>query len=271
MTSDDPQATSPASPEDKFVTNMLASLRDTSPIPGDVAARLDEALTRERLESSHGIGEVDELARRRHSRGTGRSWLIGLGAAAALVIAIPAGLTLLKHSASTTFVTAVPAPEAVLGAPAAPDSLVSAPVTASGTAYTAQSLKSQVLTLVTPHRGLTTQSVGGGVDQPTDLMTPESARSAVVTFASDASQLAHCLDALTAGTPLAGTSPQAIDAATYAGSPAVVVVYLYPDLGPFAHWQVWVVNPTCSDPGRLLFSDRFWTQLNWEQTPTSTR
>ena len=270
MTSDDPTASSPASPEDEYVTEMLASLRDTAPIPADVSARLDAALSRERLESDDGVRDVDELAQRRDSRGTGRSWLIGLGAAAALVVAIPIGVTLLHDSTPTTAVTADSAPGVQFRATPSADTRAISAVTATGTAYTAGSLRSQVLTLLAERRGLTSQSAGGPVAQATDLATPEAAKIAVGTFASDASQLAQCLDALTAGTQMVGTSPQAIDAASYAGSPAVVVVYLYPGLGPFPHWHVWVVNPTCSDPGRLLLSTSFTSAEAVVPVPTST-
>ena len=279
MTNDDPQATSAEPPEDDFVAQLLASLRDTAPMPAEVAARLDQALAQERLESDRRTDDqsMDELTRRREARdlGRGRRWLVGIGAAAALLVAIPVGVALLNQGATTVVGTTASEPKSEV-ARSADASYVGAPVTASGTAYSAQSLSTQVAALMarrvvsdlmegtsgTGEPPMTmnqtgpvpqsAQTTSAGSTPPSATATGMAPAEAGGTFAADATRLTQCLESLTRGTNWSGSTPQAIDVGRYAGSPAVVVVYAEPAGSP--RWHVWVVNASCASPGRVLFS-----------------
>ncbi len=278
MTADDQPGSSSEPVDDEFVVDLLASLRDSVPIPAPVAARLDQALAEARLDGLHDApaAQSDELFRRRARRP--KNWLLALGAAAAVVIAIPVGIGLM-HQSSTT-VTASTSADNTGAATESPGNLGNTSaelaegpraltlVSNTGTAYTAVALPTQVQVLVAARSAYSSRTLEGGPDQPKDLQAPGRTPSPTVietapmpglasagpliTFASDRALLAQCLGAITAGTPWSGSLVAAVDVGSYGGAPAVVVVYS--DTAAPGHWHVWVINRTCTDPGRVLLS-----------------
>lgn len=280
MTADDQPGASSEPADDEFVVDLLASLRDSVPIPAPVAARLDQALAEARL---HDLDDTpaaqgDELGRRRERRP--QNWLLALGAAAAVVVAIPVAFGVVNQSSTNVTAstssdptdTAAKADPGALGITTPPlgeEARAFTLVSNTGTAYTAAELPTQVQGLVAARAAYSSGS-NDGPDQPTDRQAPGrtpspsfiapspaavvgTGASTGITFASDRALLAQCLDAITRGTPWFGALVAAVDVGSYGGAPAVVVVY--PDTTAAGHWHVWVINKTCADPGRVLLSE----------------
>jgi hypothetical protein len=224
---------------DEAVRADLAAL-PAPPIPADIAARLDEALSAERAGSTHGAAVVP-LRRRR--------WYVAAGSVAAGVALLAAGafgIQLFKGpSASDTAAkstAAAPEPTPDLAhsplasppkaAPGAGPEIVSGLI-ASGRDYREDTLQAQVKHLV--------DEKARGLVPDTDKAAEQTSVPAPLRRLTAPVALANCLAALGAD-----ARPLAVDYARFDGAPAVVIVLPALSAGEV---EVAVVGAECGQSG----------------------
>lgn len=218
-------------------------------MPPEVQARLDAALAdavAARSGAGSGSRTIVPLDRRREGAGRrGRpsgSEPAGQGPGVPRWLTVAAGLAVLggAATASTQLFDAGGQDEASTAGGAVQDSGADGGaaeaaggfdgVTTSGTAYRADALPGQV------------QALLAGGDAAPDAGGQPGALTAAETPLQDPQTLDRCLEALGAG----GQVPLAVDAGTWQGQAASVVVL--PDDARPGTVQVWVVGPACGDP-----------------------
>lgn len=245
--------------DDAYVTGLLAGLPAVT-MPADVAARLDAALTALGPFAADPIAAqtVVPISAAPSHPSRWRNPRV-LQAAAGLVLVLAAGVlgikALTSHSSSdesTAFGAAASAPQA------------QAPVLRTNHAYSAATLATDVHSLVSgklaPY-GLLSSTAGGASPAQTPAApapsagTPISAGAeasttpepkaiapALTALTANATSLAPCIALIEDGLPTA-VSPIAVDAGTYDGQPALIVVL--PGSDDPNSYDVWIVGPTC--------------------------
>jgi hypothetical protein len=212
---------------------LLAGLGDT-PVPAEVADRLDAALARETGPAGTGTAKVIDLSRRRR-------WTrlaAATTAAAAAVAAILGGVVALSDRAltGTASQNAERAPAAAASPPSTSQNLAASPPPAllhSGTDYTPQNLSALAAGDV--------KAAGAGGGGPAAPQMPDAARDGVLSRLDGQPALSECLAAIVA---LHGGTPTVVDYARFRGRPALVVVLT--GAGPR---QIVVVGPDCGVTG----------------------
>jgi len=205
----------------------LAGLRDT-PLPADVAARLDAALAGESGAADDGTVGGKVIHVRRWTRVA--AWT---GAAAAAVAAIFGGLLALQPQATNN---ATSGSRAAAPAPAAPSLYAnagSATVLHSGTDYSAQNLPGA--------DGKTLPSGRTGADTPPRPDAQNAAPDGDLSRLNDQRALSACLAAIVSAY---GGTPSVVDYAKFNGQPALVVTLVGPD-----GRRIVVVRPECGIAG----------------------
>jgi hypothetical protein len=255
--------------DDAFVAALLADLPELT-MPADVAARLANSLsalasTEPALPAAAStvvpISAAAPATRWRNPR--------MLQAAAVIVLVVGVGVVGLKVMSSGT--SGAPAPAAAAGSGGK-----DAVITTSGHAYTKVSLASDVQTLVAGHpltttgetpappptavpTGPTAGALSSGTSSP--VASPDSAtvqttgpagtaasgtttaqRQATAGLVASTTAFAPCLAVIEDGLN-PPVEPLAVDAGSYNGQPAVVVVL--PGNDDPTSYDVWVVGPTC--------------------------
>jgi len=281
-----PQAT----PEqDADIRALLAFLRDQPlEMPPDVVARLDAVIAEERRTGASTLGTGGATAATAESsdddarslapvtvlpthgsrRGPSRRAFAVVGGLAAAALVVVGGVNLLggiggQSSTTSAGSSAAPAmgsvPESAVGG------ITRTRVSASGTAYTTAALAAQARSLVADARRATTTSdasvpsaaatpvpgVASGVNSPAATRSGGTAYGAL-----SATAAAGCVSSLTQND---GSVAIAVDAGTYQGKPALVVVVASKD-DPTS-LDVWVVPPTCSATSSTIFA--------WQSVPAS--
>jgi hypothetical protein len=266
-----------ATPEqEEFVAGLLAALGpDDIPMPDDVVARLDAVLAQERRTSTAagslvaltdatdaprlpGLAPVTVLpAPRRGPSLRAFQWVGGLAAAALVVVGgvavVGGGLGV---RSATTSSSGSSASSADTGGGAVAETAASAPsvtvLSATGTAYTRSGLATQAAALVAVAR--TRAASGdfgpGSAEVPLSGVTDSAATPkagtptptpATAYLARQSAGLSDCVEQLV-GRP--GTTALAVDAGTFDGKPADIVVL--PSRDDPASLDVWVLAPGCT-------------------------
>jgi hypothetical protein len=221
----------------------LLSTLPAEAMPTAVAARIDSAL------ASLPSTTIVPLAGRR------RSWrahptMAGLGAAAT-VAALVGALVVARASSHHDNSPGAGAPASGAAAARAPLSLP--PATTTGTKYTAANLPKTVPALLSPHQApLHAQSQASPTPQTAAGVTKANAVPASLSrlFGSDTA-LEDCVRSVEAPGPY--VTPLAIDFATYAGAPSVLIVL--PGLEP-GTIGAWFAGPACdgSDEHLVIYT-----------------
>jgi hypothetical protein len=244
--------------DQSFVAGLLADL-PAATMPADVAARIDAALAElPPLAEPAGPGAaatVVPFAAPSRPVPRWRSPRV-LQVAAALVVVVGAGVVGVK---AVTAHTSSPAASAASGAASAQ---VGTATTQSNGAYTAAALVPEVHSLLsgaareaaTPSAAAggavaavpSPDTAAGGSTAPTaDSPAPVSVGPldpALRRLMSSTAALAPCIAAIENGLT-AYVAPLAIDAGTYEGRPALIVVL--PGADDPTSYDVWIVGPTC--------------------------
>ncbi|YAL83281.1 hypothetical protein ACMYYO_00295 [Dermacoccaceae bacterium W4C1] len=243
-----PTGGSPADePDTTGIRELLASLPDPGPMPGDVSARIEAALRAEHDQRGTERENVTPLVARSEAPGSGEPrtgsapsgeakvlgagrWLkplAGLGAAAAIGIGALAGYQALNNSSAPN-TSAVPTTSSSAPSQSGGSDLIS--ITNSGTDYSANTLATQASHITETASGTTEGERGGAAD---------SAAGDVTTKAG----LMSCLTGM-GGDIFDGGLPDKIsaDLGNYEGKPAVVVV-----ITKDGKSQAWVFSRTCSN------------------------
>jgi len=258
---DDPQlaASGPPDPQpglssadESFVSGLLAGLPDPS-MPPQVAARIDAALAElGPLPAPAGQGGAPTVVPFAAPRRPAAGWRSPrvLQVAAALVLVVGAGVVGVKAISGGT--TSTPS------ASSASATAVGAIVTMSNRAYSSTSLVPEVRSLVaaSPARAasagqVSSAAVPGAVSAPSAAGAPAASAApagagpldpALRTLTSSTTALAPCIAAIEDGLT-SYVAPIAIDAGSYDGKPALIVVL--PGANNPDAYDVWVVGPTC--------------------------
>lgn len=230
-------------------------------MPPDVAERLDAALTASvaaGVEPAPLAAPVGSTVLPRPS--TRRLPTLPAVAAGIVVLALLAavGIGVARHQSAPARSTAATSP----GTNAAPQSETSSGfvTTSTGTAYTAAALTTDAMQLLVrvgavtaaPHAaplaGSSGQSSAVAGTESTTAPAPSGVAAVptvLLPIERSPSRLVQCIGSLETAK---ATLPLAIDFATYAGKPAIVVVL--PDPEQTADLDVWVVGPRCGEAGQ---------------------
>jgi hypothetical protein len=230
-------------------TRALLTALPAEQMPEQVREQVDAALARAAESPSR---TVVPLARR------ARAWnspaVAGAAAAAAVVVlvgALVAGNVIHRGSSSST--TNAPSAASAGGNAAAP---VQTKEWSTGANYSAANIPTLVPRLV---QG-TPPALSGTTASPTDGLSASSGKQAVASPRSGFTQdelraspaaLQACATALADGVP---TTPVAVDFASFAGKPAVILVLPTPSHP--ALLDVWVVRSTCSASSLDIYFQR---------------
>jgi hypothetical protein len=239
--------------DDAYVSELLAGLSQPS-MPTDVAARIDAALAVTAAAEPVvpllvGTTVVPLSTARSHWRSP-RTFQI----AAALVLVIGAGIVGVKALAGTS------SSESIAAAPGTAAGSA-APLTRSDHAYTTDSLADDVQQLVAGKLPTAAALAGGstaasaqqpGIPSPKGTVTsPDLGGGSTATnlrqsaqlqdLTSSAAKLAPCIAALEEG--ISYVQPYAIDAGTFNGQPALIVVL--PNAEDPKSYDVFVSGPAC--------------------------
>lgn len=240
--------------DEAYVCDLLASLPAVT-MPREVAARIDDALA--------DLGPVASPAEPLATptvvplvrRGSPRAWRNPrvLQVAAVMVLVVAGGVVGVKAFAGRTTSTASTA-SAVAGA-----AQQKTAISQSNRAYTTATLVSDVHSLVggrataygvagsgatpvAPSPATSGSSSGVAPGQAAAATPPGPLNQGLRRLTASAAALAPCIAAIEEG--LAGyVDPVAIDAGTFNGRPALVVVL--PGAGDPSAYDVWIVGPTC--------------------------
>lgn len=229
--------------DDAFVRDLLAGLPEPT-MPPDVAARIDAALAAEaatvdaRSTPATAAATVTPIT----AGGSGLGarlrghWLMSAAAVVAVLALGSAVVVGALNGRSSTSSNASGGTAALASrAPGAAGGETTR-LTASGRGYTKTNLGPEVLALV-----------AGTATSPA---TPDGAISALAapakTLVEDRPRLAACLAKVEEGGP--ATAPVAVDAGSFEGQPALVVVLV----GSSTSYDVFVVTPACSSADASL-------------------
>jgi hypothetical protein len=242
--------------DDAFISAVLAGLPPVT-MPADVAARIDAALAE--LPAAEAVAEpsasptVVPFAARSGPAPGWRNPRV-LQVAAVLVLVVGGGIVGIKTFAGHA---SAPFSASTEAAPAAGGAAEKTAITRSNRAYTAATLVADVHSLVASGT-LTTGSLQAGAPGPevpsraqaTRSTTPASGTSntgsldaTLRVLTSSTATLAPCIATLEEGLP-SYVDPIAVDAGTYEGKPALIVVLPGAD-DPTAYFDVWIVGPAC--------------------------
>lgn len=219
----------------------LASAAEAGPMPADVSTRLDEALAdagrREGSWASAATVTVTPLAAASSRRTPTGSRVLQAAAAAVILLAVGAlGVSALGGGGGRGSTSGS------AGAPRSKSATAAGHFTvlATGTSYTQSSVAASVPRLLSAKgpraAAATTGSAAAGSNAGPAATPPPPGLARL----RSGPALADCITAL-ADQP---ATPLAVDLATYAGSPAAVIVL--PSLDDPASLDVWVVGPGCS-------------------------
>jgi hypothetical protein len=233
--------------DDAFVHDLLSSLPPV-PMPPDVLARLNAALAAEAGIRSGTVVPLDQARRQR------RPSTRVLSAAAALVLVVAGGYAVLRGQGTSGSDTS--GSTAVAGAQ--PGTYA---VEQTGTQYRTDALEAQVHTLVahqtstpaaetaTPSVPPTLSSLDASGRTPTASDSSGSAGTSVAVAAPLSSLVASSTSLQGCLTAVEDTAPAtehvvAVDAGTFDGQPALVVVVLSAETS--TQFGVFIVSPACN-------------------------
>lgn len=229
--------------DDRFVHDLLAGLPEPT-MPPEVAARIDAALAAEagtvdpRGTLATAAATVTPIAGGRAGLGARLRghWLMSAAAVVAVLALGSAVVVGALSGRSSTSSDASGATAALASRAPGAAGAETTRLTASGRGYTKANLGPEVLALVAG-TAPTAAAPGSAVST---LAAPAK------TLVEDRSRLAACLAKVEEGGPT--TAPVAVDAGSFEGQPALVVVLV----GSSTSYDVFVVSPACSSADASL-------------------